>query len=331
MRHVDRVEQHRHEVSEAVPVSQPPEPANRGGGRLPPVPPSVRRAAAVIALCAIAAIGLQARGVLSSSAEPWAARVAGSALYDVFGVGFGVALVATLIMLALALRLRRLRRGRARAAGNPAIPGWAKAMMLFFIIAIIGSPLTYLLRNVLHGHGHPARIPRLGVPHPPPGRAAGAFYSGGPWPVVTGMVLAVVALVIAVIVVRRRRLAKLVHEEPDELDEQSALSDALSAGAAAMDEVADHRQAIIACYAAMEDSLAGAGAAPEAADTPAEILARAAASGLVRSTAAGELTGLFRRARYGSRGMSEAEREAAQDALARLRSDLAAGPAKVPQ
>jgi hypothetical protein len=29
--------------------------------------------------------------------------------------------------------------------------------------------------------------------------------------------------------------------------------------------------------------------------------------------------------------MSEAEREAAQDALARLRSDLAAGPAKVPQ
>jgi hypothetical protein len=294
------------------------------------VPPPLLRAAAVIALCAIAAIGLEARGVFASGSEPWAARVAGSALYDIFGVAVGAAIVGSSMMIALMLRLRRVKRKRDRASGNPAIPGWAKVLFLFFIIAIIGSPLTFLVRNLFHKHGQFVRVPRFGFGHSAGTRVSGG-YSGGAWPVVTGMVLAIVALVVVIIVVRRRRLAELAREESAEPDDQSALSDALSAGADAMDDVADPREAIIACYAAMEQSLASAGAAPEAADTPAEILARAVAGGLVRSTAAGELTGLFRQARYGRRPMAEPERAAARSALARLRSDLADPPVKVPQ
>ncbi len=63
--------------------------------------------------------------------------------------------------------------------------------------------------------------------------------------------------------------------------------------------------AIIACYAAMERSLAGAGSPPAAADTPAEVLGRASAAGLVRSAAAEVLTGLFRRARYSQHALAE--------------------------
>ena len=69
----------------------------------------------------------------------------------------------------------------------------------------------------------------------------------------------------------------------------------------------------------------GAGAAPSAADTPAEVLDRAAAGGLIHSSAADDLTGLFRQARYGGHDIGEPERAAAQGALARLQSDLA-GP-----
>jgi hypothetical protein len=315
-------------MSEAVPVSQPPEPASHGEGRRSWVPSSLWRAGAVIALCAVAAVGLEARGVFSSGSAPWAARATGAALYDVFGVAAGVAIVASIMMIGLMMRLRRLRRKRDRAAGNPAIPGWLKAVLFFFVIAIIGSPLTYLIRNLVHSHGRLFQIPRLHSALTRGAHQAGG-YSGGSWPIVTGMVLAVLALIVMIIVVRRRRLAGLAREEPDELEEQDVLSEALSAGAAALDDVADPRRAIIACYAAMEESLTGAGAAPEAADTPAEILARASASGLVRSTAAGELTGLFRQARYGGNPMAGADREAAQSALARLRLDLADGPAKV--
>ena len=311
-------------------MSQPPEPESHGGGRRPWVPSALWRAGAVIALCAIAAIGLRARGVFASGSAPWAARATGAALYDIFGVAAGVSIVASIIMIGLMMRLRRMRRKRQRAAANPAIPGWLKAVLFFFIIAIIGSPLTYLIRNLLHGRGQGLRLPRLAAP--PSGAAhTGGGYSGGSWPILTGMVLAVLALITLVVVVRRRRLAALAREEPDEPDEQSVLSEALSAGAAALDDVADPSQAIIACYAAMEESLAGAGAAPEAADTPAEILTRASVSGLVRSTAAGELTGLFRRARYGGRPMGEPDRAVAMSALARLRSDLAGDPAKVPR
>ncbi len=72
----------------------------------------------------------------------------------------------------------------------------------------------------------------------------------------------------------------------------------------------------------MERSLAKAGSPAKAADTPAEVLARATAGGLVSSSCASTLTGLFRRARYSSHPMTEDDRAAAMEALAEVRADL---------
>ena len=72
----------------------------------------------------------------------------------------------------------------------------------------------------------------------------------------------------------------------------------------------------------MERGFAAAGSAPAAADTPAEVLARATKAGLVRSGSAAALTGLFRRARYSTEPMTSADAAQAASALDRLQADL---------
>ena len=71
-------------------------------------------------------------------------------------------------------------------------------------------------------------------------------------------------------------------------------------GALALRTVDDARAAIIACYLAMEQSLAERGTARSLADTPDEVLSRARARGVVRGTAAARLTALFYEVRSGS-------------------------------
>jgi hypothetical protein len=72
----------------------------------------------------------------------------------------------------------------------------------------------------------------------------------------------------------------------------------------------------------MEESLAEAGMARAVADTPDELLARAADHGLVRTGAAARLTGLFYEARFSSHPMPAAQRDEAQQALAELAGSL---------
>jgi hypothetical protein len=121
---------------------------------------------------------------------------------------------------------------------------------------------------------------------------------------------------------RRRRSAAPVFAGPEPVSAPGPLAEALAAGAQALREDPDPRTAIIGCYVAMERSLAEAGSPAKAADTPAEVLARATAGGLVRSSCASTLTGLFRRARYSSHPMTEDDRAAAMEALAEVRAGL---------
>jgi len=76
------------------------------------------------------------------------------------------------------------------------------------------------------------------------------------------------------------------------------------------------REAIIACYAAMENGLADRpGVAPQVSDTPSEVLARAVVNGAISPGSASTLVGLFTEARFSSHVMTEAHREEAEQAL----------------
>lgn len=83
------------------------------------------------------------------------------------------------------------------------------------------------------------------------------------------------------------------------------------------------REAIIACYAAMERALAEApGAAPQASDTPSEVLARAVGNRAVRAGNAAALVELFAEARFSGHVMTEDHRVAAERALRSVLAEL---------
>ena len=101
----------------------------------------------------------------------------------------------------------------------------------------------------------------------------------------------------------------------------------MAEGTAALAAIDDARAAIIACYVAMERSLADRGTARDAADTPDELLRRAVASGTVHGGAAGRLTALFYEARFSTHPLDAGQRDAASAALDELAAELAAKPA----
>jgi hypothetical protein len=83
------------------------------------------------------------------------------------------------------------------------------------------------------------------------------------------------------------------------------------------------REAIIACYAAMEDALANApGAVPQDSDTPSEVLARAIEHHAIHGASASELVGLFAEARFSPHVMTEEHRQAAVRALEAVLAEL---------
>ncbi|WP_137146186.1 DUF4129 domain-containing protein [Mycolicibacterium sp. CR10] len=85
------------------------------------------------------------------------------------------------------------------------------------------------------------------------------------------------------------------------------------------DRSRDPREAIIACYAAMERELEKSpGTVPQDSDTPSEVLARAA----LRSGSATELVDLFEEARFSRHVMNEGHREDAVRALRLVQSEL---------
>jgi 3-methyladenine DNA glycosylase/8-oxoguanine DNA glycosylase len=108
------------------------------------------------------------------------------------------------------------------------------------------------------------------------------------------------------------------------------LREAVESGRAALARIDDARAAIIACYVAMELSLAERGTKRSLADTPDELLARAVAAGTVRGPAASRLTALFYEARFSTHPVESGQRAAANAALDELAEELAAAKAAEP-
>jgi hypothetical protein len=236
---------------------------------------------------------------------------------DGVAIGVGLEIILAGLLVAVLVRGRRptddFRVDRVR--------GVLRAALLAGLAAI---PAVLLLAVPLHPHPLPPQpLPTAPQPtvrptltRPPhPGHVfrlplAGILYAL--------LILALIGGIVACVVLLRRRQTESDVLPPEEASvaegQRSDLRDAVSSGRRALAGLDDARAAIIACYVAMERSLAAA--------TPDEFLARAAAAGLVRGAAAGELTGLFYEARFSAHELTTAQRDAARRALEQLAADL---------
>jgi len=252
------------------------------------------------------------------------------------GLAIGVVLEGVLACLLVALIVRHRRAPR-----DALIAARLRALLTYLVGAgLIAIPAAYLLGRAEHAHLRPRRPPQptpSGSPRP-----LGPEHNTGS---VAGLIVVIVlvALLTAVliyVIVRfirshrwiwaswRRRAASVAIEASIGDDEEAGLLEAVESGQSALRQLDDARAAIIACYVAMEQSLAEAGTARDAADTPYALLIRAADRGLIRTAAAARLTELFYEARFSSHPMPADRRDDAQQALAEVAASLAEAEAE---
>jgi hypothetical protein len=257
------------------------------------------------------------------------------------GVAIGLILEVVLgVLLVMTLRRERAARGTGGLSGSDDgreddgrrdVPGALRFVLIRLLAAGMAAVAVVLLVS-LHLHVFTKPQPVRVSPQPLPSRRVPqqSPHAAGPGPhIPIGPILygvAIAALVAAVVIsiwwsARLRRPA-----EPPELTDLASdsedLRDAVASGRAALAELDDARAAIIACYLAMERSLAERGTARAVADTPDELLARAVATGIARGTAARRLTALFYEARFSSHPLGPGQREAARRALDELAAEL---------
>ncbi|HEV2241771.1 MAG TPA: DUF4129 domain-containing protein [Streptosporangiaceae bacterium] len=275
------------------------------------------RVALAAALIAVVAVGLR------DDTRPPA--LDGPFRHDGLLVGAILEAVLACLLVALAVRRSRAPRGALLAA--------RLRWLLTYVVGIglVTIPAAYLLSRHVHLRSprlHPATsttgLPRVG-------HAAGGGNIAG-WLIVAIIgVLVTAALIYAlarIIPLGRgfwagwRWRAALADVEAAAWDDESQLLEAVESGQSALRRLDDARTAIIACYVAMEESLARAGTARAVADTPDELLARAADRGLVTGGAAAWLTALFYEARFSSHPMPPTARGAAELALSELAESL---------
>ncbi|WP_142308636.1 DUF4129 domain-containing protein, partial [Mycobacterium interjectum] len=135
----------------------------------------------------------------------------------------------------------------------------------------------------------------------------------------------------SVIMARRRWRAATPAVRADDQVEVAApapraesLARAAEVGLAEIGDLSrEPRQAIIACYAAMERELANVpGAAPQDFDTPTEVLVRAVEHHALRADNAERLVNLFEEARFSPHVMNEEHREMAVNVLRLVLAEL---------
>jgi hypothetical protein len=113
-------------------------------------------------------------------------------------------------------------------------------------------------------------------------------------------------------------------EIPTGAAETDSLARAAELGLAEIGDLSrEPREAIIACYAAMERELATVPeAVPQDCDTPTEVLARAVEHQALHADSAPRLVELFEEARFSPHVMTEQHRESAVQALRLVLADL---------
>jgi len=246
------------------------------------------------------------------------------------GVVVGIALEVVLLILLL-ITVRRIKSGSQEPVA------YKLRGILLFALGAGAVAVAVAVATIAGLHLHlftPAARPARG-PTPPsatlsrsalrPGSAQGPVFHIPVTALLYTLLIVVLlaGLVLSIWWARRLRPSIGSREDAFIAHDSEDLREAVESGRSALRALDDARAAIIACYLAMENSLAERGTARGVADTPDELLARARQSGIVRGTAAARLTALFYEARFSSHPLDQRQREAAEQALDELAAALA--------
>lgn len=304
----------------------------KGGGR-----PEIR-VATLLVLVVAAAVTLRGRlpdvqhGTRERASDSPGSAVGIVSLLSVSLLVMGIALVASARRpkAAVAASHHQLPGGTGDGAGN-----WRLRLILIGLAVVVVGVAAYVmisefrLENYLGQDGQPPpAVNDSGQPEAPPpaqaraGKDALKYLAGAS----VLMVVMIIASGVASALRRPRPEAEATTVEraprPEPVPEPLAV--AAERGLAEVGDLSrEPRQAIIACYAAMEKALADApGAAPQVSDTPTEVLARAVRNHALSYGNAETLVDLFAEARFSRHVMTEEHRDIAERALRSVLDEL---------
>lgn len=305
---------------------------------------AVGRTIAVIVLMTLALVAL--RGYLpGAQSRPEPRNVdAGSGSV----VAVVVMLAVSIAVIAISILSQALRRPSAPGPGEPerrwrSSPGrlpWRALLIATLVLLAWSLVLLMLMRWITPPVLDDPPAADSGAPTPQAPEDAGADSpprpadgGGSVFAILAGATIVLVLLSIAGTLRGRRRPA--VSTAPATSSASAPppaaapdLARAAELGLAEMDDPdRDAREAIIACYLAMERELEKSpGTTPQASDTPSEVLARAIERHALQAGNATELVDLFEEARFSPHVMNESHRADAVRALREVQRELQVHP-----
>jgi hypothetical protein len=303
---------------------------------------STQRVIAVIALMIVAAVAL--RGYIPGG-EPISERDRPpsnpAALIVVIVM---VCAAVAIIGFAIIARLRDRTPRPTSQADLPWVSRTGGRPTLRFTLVVLGLVLGWLVLVLLLTRLGGSPEPASEAPTPPETSTQVPDATTGPAPVddeaepdtnVIGylvppmLILMVLVVVGTAVMSKRQRRSAVYYIGEDEVSAEAPTAGASLVRAAEVglaeigDRTREPREAIIACYAAMERELTRVpGAVPQDCDTPSEVLARAVDNRALRADSATELVELFEEARFSPHVMTEKHRDAAVRVLERVLAEL---------
>lgn len=248
-------------------------------------------------LVAVAVVGTRAMNGLEFEFRPLLPMRGG----NVVEVVLLAAAVLCLPLMIVGMILRR-REQKAEEGGNLA---WLRRLV--FITVVFAAVIV--LRELLPTEAEQDATTDADLGRTRDGPADVLWSSG------TAILAVVLAAAAAMVLWFRRHLGRepVRAASGADIDDDSA---AVRAGRAVLDrEWDDPREAVVSCYAAMEDVLAESDNPRRRAETPEELLQRAISDGRLAPSPGRRLTELFLTARYSSATLTRADVAAAREAL----------------
>jgi hypothetical protein len=258
------------------------------------------------------------------------------------------ALTATVALLAIAV-IARLRDPRAVAPSVGDLSGtfgaddkgrrnW-RVLLIAFVVLVAWLVIMVLLVRLFVPHTVTSSASTPAPSAPPSGHATGPppqqhpqNNTGDMLGILLASTIPILLVIVAgSVITARRRWHKTTpgivddhFESPTPPPRSESLVRAAEVGLAEIGDLnREPREAIIACYAAMERELANVpGAAPQDFDTPTEVLVRAVEHRALHADNAAQLVNLFEEARFSPHVMNEGHREVAVNVLRLVLAEL---------